>query len=160
MHNESSLSQPLGRDPLEHLINYDSPRQTRLTPIQATMLGDLETSIAWPHRERVGLIFEEGASPLRVIETLMKKEGFRSPEELKREFEIPKARMTCRDLGDETEGLVKADAGDPRTVLRQALMLGLCGPAFYDPYKAVIWTNNRLLRILDLFEPERWYANN
>ncbi|MDI1242814.1 MAG: hypothetical protein PSX80_12935 [bacterium] len=144
----------------EYRFGWGAPPATRTTTLTVTMLGDPEMSVAWPQRERVGLIFKEGESPLKMIETLLKREGFRSPEELKHEFEIPHAQLTCRTIDDESDGLVKADANDPKTVLRQALILGLCGPTFYDPLKAVIWTNNRLSRKLDLFEPGRWYADN
>jgi len=165
MHSLSSITEPGGLVPgLEYRFNFGPSQKTRSMSLSVTMLGNPDISIAWPQRERVGLIFEGEASPLVVIETLLEKEGFRSPEELKHQLEIPKAQMTCcnlgRDICGETEGLVKAETGDPRTVLRHALILGLCGPTFYDPHKAVIWTNNRLSRTLELFEPVRWYENN
>jgi len=128
--------------------------------IRVTMLGNPGISIAWPQHERVGLLFQKGQSPLSFIEKLLKKEGFRSAEELREVFSIPPCLLTCRDIEAGSPGLVKADPDDARTVLRHALILGLCGPAFYDPNKAVIWTNNRLSRTLDLFEPGRWYADN
>ena len=141
-------------------FNYGAPPRMRITRIKETLLGDTEKSIAWPQRERVGLLFRKGQSPLSFIERLLKKEGFRSAEELREVFPIPSCLLTCRDIEADSPGLVKADPDDARTVLRQALILGLCGPACYDPNKAVIWTNNRLSRTLDLFEPGRWYADN
>jgi hypothetical protein len=161
MRNLSSITEPVGRIPgLEYRFNYGSPPKTKTTQITVTMLGNDDISIAWPQRERVGLIFKYGASPLTVIETLLKKEGFRSPEDLREEFDIPPAPLTCREVRNQSVGLVNADPGDPKAVLRQALILGLCGPTYYDPKKAVIWTDNRLSRKLDLFQPERWYADN
>ena len=141
-------------------FNYGAPPRMRITRIKETLLGDTEKSIVWPQRGRVGLLFRKGQSPLSFIEKLLKKEGFRSAEELREVFPIPSCLLTCRDIEADSPGLVKADPEDARTVLRQALILGLCGPACYDPNKAVIWTNNRLSRTLDLFEPGRWYADN
>lgn len=141
-------------------FNYGAPPRMRITRIKETLLGDTEKSIVWPQRGRVGLLFRKGQSPLSFIEKLLKKEGFGSAEELREVFPIPSCLLTCRDIEADSPGLVKADLDDARTVLRQALILGLCGPACYDPNKAVIWTNNRLSRTLDLFEPGRWYADN
>ncbi len=161
MHNLSSITEPVGHVPRpEYRFNFGPSLKTKTLRIAVTMLGNPAISIAWPQQERVGLIFKEGTSPLTAIETLLKEEGFRSPEELRQEFEIPSAPLTCRDIGDDMDGLVNADPGDPKAVLRQALILGLCGPTYYDPQKAVIWTNNRLSRRLDLFQPGRWYADN
>lgn len=142
------------------LCNFGPVPTMRTYRIKVTMLGNSDISVAWPQRERVGLLFRKGQSPLSFIERLLKKEGFRSAEELREVFPIPSCLLTCRDIEADSPGLVKADPDDARTVLRQALILGLCGPACYDPNKAVIWTNNRLSRTLDLFEPGRWYADN
>jgi len=125
-----------------------------------TLLGDPEKEIAWPLVERVGLLFEHSENPLVFIEKLLRREGFRSPEELRKELEIPPGMLTCRTIGDDAEGVVDIQRADPKIVLRQALILGLCGPSFYDPNKAVIWTNSRLSRKLDLFAPGRFYADN
>jgi len=136
------------------------PAQYRTEHAVETLLGNPEMEIAWPLRERVGLIFKGGESPLKVIETLLKREGFRSPEELRKKLEIPPGMLTCQTIRDDADGVVDVQRADPGIVLRQALILGLCGPSFYDPNKAVIWTNSRLSRKLDLFAPGRFYADN
>lgn len=132
----------------------------RTERLAETLLGDTEKEIAWPLVERVGLLFDRGANPLAFIENLLRREGFRSPEQLRKEIQIPPGMLTCRTIGDDADGIVKISRADPGIVLRQALILGLCGPSFYDPNKAVIWTNSRLLRKLDLFQPGRFYADN
>lgn len=140
--------------------NFGPPRRQMRTRITVTVLGNPSISVSWPRTERVGLIFEKGKSPLAFVEDLLKKEGFRSPEELKQQIEIPPRMLTCRPIRDDADGLLKAEKSDALAVLRHALILGLCGPSFYDPNRAVIWTNNRLSRKLDLFEPGRFYADN
>ena len=73
--------------------------------------------------------------------------------------------------GEEMDGLsglsghflgavVRLTAPGLQKVDGRELILGLCGPTYYDRQKAVIWTNNRLSRRLDLFQPGRWYADN
>lgn len=142
-------------------FNYGAPPRMRTTRITETLLGDTEKSIAWPQRERVGLVFEKDVSPLEFLESILKARKIDSPEGLRAIFPIPPQMLTCRPIGKDADGLVKVDRfADGDAVLRHALILGLCGPSFYDPNKAVIWTNSRLSRTLDLFEPGRFYADN
>jgi len=136
------------------------PAKYRTESCHSTLLGDPDKEIAWPLVERVGLLFNRDENPLSFIENLLRREGFKSPEELREELEIPPGMLTCRTIGDDADGLADIRRADPRIVLRQALILGLCGPSFYDPNKAVIWTNSRLSRKLDLFYPGRFYADN
>lgn len=143
-------------------FNYGSPPPPmRTSRMRTTLLGDTEKLIGWPQRERVGLVFEKDVSPLEFLESLLRFRKISSPEDLRLMFEIPPQMLTCRPIGNEADGLVKVDRfADEDAVLRHALILGLCGPSFYDPNKAVIWTNSRLSRTLDLFEPGRFYADN
>ncbi|MBK7931995.1 MAG: hypothetical protein IPK01_00585 [Acidobacteria bacterium] len=142
-------------------FNYGAPPRMRTTRMRETLLGDAEKSIAWPRRERVGLVFDKDITPLEFLEEILEARVIDSPEELRAIFQIPAQMLTCRPIGHDAEGLVKVDRlADEDAVLRHALILGLCGPSFYDPNKAVIWTNSRLSRTLDLFEPGRFYADN
>ena len=76
-------------------------------------------------------------------------------------FEVPRMPLACRtNYDNDQSGTNVRMMDDPKIVLRQALILGLCGPNHYDPSKAVIWTDNRLSRHLDLFVPGRFYADN
>ena len=163
MHKDTWCFEPLVgsiQTPDGMWLNMGRPSRRMTTRIRVTILGNPSITVSWPQRERVGLIFKKGKSPLAFVESLLKKEGFRSPEELRQHFEIPAGLLTCRNIADDSGGLVDAVRADARTVLRQALILGLCGANFYDPNRAVIWTNNSLSRKLDLFEPGRFYADN
>ncbi len=165
MHKSSWTCLRLDRSPADFgealWCNVGPFWRERTMSVVTTLLGDMEKSIAWPLGERVGIRFEKSVSPRAFVEKLLCDEGFASPEDLREVFEVPRMPLACRSLGDE----VRSDSfvrmtDEPRTVLRQALILGLCGPHHYDPSKAVIWTDNRLSRQLDLFVPGRFYADN
>lgn len=163
MHQGPWYTQPLAgsiQTPDGMWLNMGRPSRRMTTRIRVTILGNPSITVSWPQTERVGLILKKGKSPLAFVESLLRKEGFESPEELREHFEVPARLLTCRNIPDDSDGLVVADRADAGTVLRQALILGLCGANFYDPNRAVIWTNNRLSRKLDLFEPGRFYADN
>ena len=130
----------------------------RTENIRATILGNPEIETMWPRVETVGIVFEDEVAPLEFIGKLLRNQGFRSPEELRRKFTLPAGLLACQDAFH--RGLPCTGEAKPEELLRQALILGLCGPSFYDPNKAVIWTNSRLLRRLDLFEPGRFYEDN
>jgi len=148
-------------DPRKRWCNFGAPRnRTRTSRIQTTLFGDTEKKISWQWHERVGLIFEEGHSPLEYIENLLTESGFRSPDELRRAFEIPSNFLACRMLRNKETGFVKANSAPAEVVLRQALILGYCGPDFYDPTRPVIWTRSRLVRKLELYETGDFYADN
>lgn len=146
-------------------FNYGAPPPTQTSRLRETLLGDTEKLIGWPKRERVGLLFERDVSPLEYLENLLAERNIPSPDDLRLICEIPSEMLTCRSIGHllkiNLNALVRLDSfADQDTVLRHALILGLCGPNFYDPNKSVIWTNGRLSRTLDLFEPGRFYAAN
>ena len=129
--------------------------------IRVSVFGNETMKIRWPRTERVGLVFDGRRSPINLIEDLLEQSGFRSPEELRPVFAIPPRPLTCRLLEPAaTEGLVDTRTGAPEEILRQALILGLCGPDIYDPDRPVIWTRSRLTRKADLFEVGDFYADN
>lgn len=141
--------------------NFGPRVHTRSLSINESLLGDTEKSIAWPLGETVGIWFEKGVSPRVFIEKLLRKEGFTSPEDLRRILKIPSTTLVCQNNNDIAQPFINVRmTDDPTTVLRQALILGLCGPDHYDPNMLVIWTDNRLWRQLDLFVPGRFYADN
>ena len=47
---------------------------------------------------------------------------------------------------------------DPKKVLRQALLLGLCTTVLYDPERPVLWTRSSLSRCLELYDGGGFYA--
>lgn len=157
----SSVSGSLGRKPVfEGGLSLMRPCFRQTHSIKTTVFGDPEKEIAWHLCERIGLIFEKGCDPLVFTENLLRKEGFRSHEELRKQFAIPPLLLACRTIGDTpADDFCSSTAAEPAAVLRQALILGLCGQSFYDPNKAVIWTKSRLLRKIDLYIPGRFYED-
>jgi hypothetical protein len=64
--------------------------------------------------------------------------------------------MVCQANPD----LQPLDVGtaDPREVLRQLFLLGLCTTVRFDPGRPVLWTQASLTRRLELFDVSEFYA--
>jgi hypothetical protein len=151
---------PVPVDILERSFNYGPCLRSRKLAIKATLFGSIEKKIGWPRQERVGLIFSGVKSPVLFMENLLLKSGFKSPDDLRDVFEIPHKFLTCRALSGRHTGFLNAKTAKPKEVLRQGLILGFCGPDFYNPDRPVIWTNSRLTRKVDLYDAGDFYANN
>lgn len=128
--------------------------------VKASLFGNRKMKIGWPRSEKVGLNFDGPGSILEYVEALLIKSGFNSPDELRDIITIPGRLLTCRHLLDETARFINVKKSRPEKILRQALILGLCGPDLYDPNRPVIWTNSRLNRKLGLYESGDFYAGN
>lgn len=136
------------------------PYRTRKTRIQTTLFGDAEKTISWRMCLRVGLVFNEKQSPLEYLEDLLIKNGFGSPEQLRTFFEIPSGSLACRIVEGEPEDFVDVKKASTEEILRQGLLLGLCGHDFYNSNRPVIWTRSRLVRRIELYETGDFYADN
>jgi len=132
--------------------------RTRQEIIQSTILGDQTKSICWPQVLEAGLIFPDGVSPLECMRKLLRQGGYESPEQLRSCYDLPSALLVSRPAEESDLHFPKVLESDTRTVLGQALLLGLCGPWFYDPSRPVIWTNQGLSRRLQLFEVGAFYG--
>ncbi len=80
--------------------------------------------------------------------------GFTEPEDGFRAMErIPRTRLHCRTC---TKFVYRRRMPNPRcrpqAYLRTALILGKCRNGLYDPERPVIWTEERLLQRLELYE--------
>jgi hypothetical protein len=143
---------------LEISCNMGGPSsRSRREMIQSTLLGDLSKSSFWPLVLTVGLVFPEGASPVDLTWELLGKSGFESPEQLRTKFAIPQSILVCRPLQDPEHKFPRIGHGRKKEILKQALLLGLCGASFYDPVRPVLWTNQSLTRRLALYSTGEFY---
>lgn len=148
--SSSSLPPPV-------LLNSGGPSsRTRKAHVRATLLGRDRGHIRCPRVHRLALWFDL-LDPLEVMSGLMSREGFSSAEEIRGEFAIPGSRLLATPLPEHAQRL-DARYEDPRKVLEQALMLGLCTQHMYDPERPVLWTRASLRRGLELFDPAGFYA--
>ncbi len=130
--------------------------RTRKERVQATLLGRDRGHVRCPRVLRVALWFDL-LDAVEVMTTMLRKQGFSDPEELRREFSIPSQRLIASVLPENTQR-VDARYAEPRIVLEQALLLGLCTQHLYDPARPVLWTTASLRRGLELFDPAGFYA--
>ena len=127
-------------------------RTERLT---ASILGKGDGEIRCPRVTRLALNFG-GADPLTVMHALLRENGLLFAEQLRAVFNPSEDRCICR-LDPRPRRLRVADA-DPKKVLRQALLLGLCTTCLYDPERPVFWTRSSLSRCLELYDGGGFYA--
>jgi hypothetical protein len=137
-----------------------NPLRTKTYRLNSNLYGKSDKTISWRHRQTIGLIFGEKQSPVDLIEDLLLRSGFNSPEELRTIVELPIGFLACRTAEDEAGDFVNTATAQPAEILRQALLLGLCGPDFFNPKRSVIWTRSRLVRRVELFETGDFYADN
>ena len=130
--------------------------RTRREDIRSSLLGQDDGYIKCPRRIILGLEFED-THPVSCMESILAAEGFRNPEELRREFAIPRLSLMCRPSPFPPRQLSVARCR-PATVLKQALMLGLCTHELFNPERPVLWTETSLTRALELFDPRGFYA--
>jgi len=125
--------------------------------IDSTLLGRDDGAIRCPRTLRLGLAFPPRADPVKTIETILRDNGYGSPEELRDEFPLPGGRLICRPLDPKAPRLAVRGAPE-REVLEQALLLGLCTAQLFDAERPVLWTQASLTRGLELFDPAGFYA--
>jgi len=136
--------------------NAGSPMSRRRTErLQASILGKDDGMIRCPRVTRLALDFG-GSDPLTVMHALLREHGLEHAEQLREVFNPSEDRCICR-LDPRPRRLCVADA-DPKKVLREALLLGLCTTVLYDPERPVLWTRSSLSRCLELYEGGGFYA--
>jgi len=146
------------RVPFPVLANTGGPgSRTRTEHIVSSLLGRDDGAIRCPRIIRLGLKFKPRSNPLNVLGALLKENGYSSPEDLRYEFAIPANRLICRPCKDESFRIDVASC-DPRLLLEQALLLGLCTAQLFDPSRPVLWTGSSVIRALELFDPSGFYA--
>jgi hypothetical protein len=131
------------------------PSRSRRERIKSSLLGNDDGQIRCPRIIRIGFFLSSGDNPMESLETLLAEEGYGSPEDLRSDITIPDRPYICRPALPPGPCPFSA----PRVeVLRQALMLGLCTAQVFDPARPVIWTKGSLSRVVELFDPEGFYA--
>ena len=131
------------------------PSRTRRERIRSTLLGRDDGEIRCPRVIRLGFFLTGQENPLSFMETLLSEEGYGSAEDLRDDIEVPGRPYICRPSKEPAPCPLSAPRSE---VLRQALMLGLCTAQLFDPARPVIWTRGSLTRVVDLFDPEGFYA--
>jgi hypothetical protein len=131
--------------------------RTRSVRIASSLLGQDTGQVRCPRIIRLGLRFPIGLDPVKHATTLLRDLGHNHPEDLRELLAPPDRPYICRSAPKDAPRLNVASAR-VEEVLRQALMLGLCTAHRYDPLRAVLWTQASLVRALDLFDPEGFYA--
>jgi hypothetical protein len=136
-------------------LNSGSPRSRRREqPLRASLLGSRKQAPHCPLVLRVALDFGS-SNPLRVMERVLGKCGFKSAEETGRAFMPEIGVCICRE-STRLQALI-AESAPPESVLRAAVILGHSTPHFFDPARPLIWTRAGLERHLELFNPARFY---
>ena len=129
--------------------------KARTQRVTETLLGREDGDIRCPMIIRLGFALKPDEDPLELLRRLLAEEGYRDPEDLRDALEIPDRPYICRFNTGAAPSALDAPAAE---VLWQGVMLGLCTAQFYDPRRPVIWTRTSLGRVLDLFDPEGFYA--
>jgi len=156
MITETALSPDIGAH--VHYANTGGPRsRTRKEPISSTILGKDDGYIKCPRVIRLGLIFTPGADPVEVVQSMLREEGYSTPNELRNEFNVPLDRLICVPLKDTLRRL-EVKTAEPRQVLEQALFLGLCTNHIFDAERPILWTETSITRGLELFDPTGFYS--
>jgi hypothetical protein len=131
--------------------------RTRKQQVQSTLLG-AQTShhIRCPLHRTLGLRFDETASAVATVESLMRSVGLNDSKDLRVLFTLPDFPLMARPA-QTTTAFLRLTGEDPLKVLEQALWLGLCSPYQFDPSRPVVWTETSLRRRVELFEPAGFY---
>jgi hypothetical protein len=143
------------------LFNSGSPMSRRRTErIRSTLLDNIRSKIQWPRQCFIVLDFPVEVSPVEYVEELLEKAGFATPDDaLAHRTDLPVGMHYCHAKKlTEKEKREKSPQTDDE-FLRDALILGLCGPNFYSPDRTVIWTEARLIRAVGLYQPTGFYED-
>ncbi|MCW5941447.1 MAG: hypothetical protein KIS66_04400 [Fimbriimonadaceae bacterium] len=135
------------------------PTRARNERLFATVLGHRDGPLVCPKVVRVGLRFLDGSDPVKVIESLAKSRSVKNAESARALFagRIPAGPRLAYPASGVFPRLSAHDS-DPDRVLWTAVVLGLCTATYYDPARTVLWTRASLVRHLDLFATEGFYA--
>ncbi len=149
--------------PAPYLCNSGGPRsRTRSESISLTLLGDRKRFGHWECTEIVFLRFPDRVSPRQWCLDALVRLGYSHPEDLLPLVQIPGKPLHARAVkkpgpidGDTPNPLAQASLQD----LRAALILGKCTDELFDPAPPAIWSNRRLTRAIELYEPGDFYAD-
>ena len=95
-----------------------------------------------------------GISHLDYAKNLLAWGGLKNTNDLRSLRGVPAGRWIVRVLKNPPP-----DFGSTNDPLLCAAILGLSGPAFYSPERAIVWTAARLSRAITLHRVETFYGN-
>ena len=140
---QANSGAPMGRRHVEH--------------IRSSLLGESDGFIRCPSIVQVGIASGDSPPSVSRLLALLDCVGCRSANELRDIFEIPVLCLIARPAPDSFKPC-NLDTDPPETVLRHALILGLCTAQLFDPRRPVLWTEASLARRLELYNPEGFYV--
>ena len=123
--------------------------------LQASILGDGANHVSCPLVRSIALEFGD-ADPVPYVRGVMEALGYASPEAARVRHLPALQRCVCSVSKEISPDRV--DTLAPEAVLERALVLGLSTRSLFDPSRPVIWTRASLLRRLNLYEVEEFYA--
>jgi len=143
------------------MFNSGGPRsRTRREPVKRTLLNNANRHLNWPCHLVVALKFPDDTSPLDYVEDLLQRSGYQRPDDAVLEYkDLPDRLFYCHTLNMTRDEILNVSPHSDAEFFRFALILGLCGPNYYDKKRPVIWTEGRLSRVVGLFLPRGFYAD-
>ncbi len=146
---------PLLGDPA--LLNMGGPRsRTREEAVRRTVLDRDSGRLKCPKIRIIGFAPDPKVDPVERAYRALATYGLRSPEELREHFPVPPGpKLVAPSL---VEPALKWRWIGAARLLEEALLLGLCTRAVYDPRRPVVWTRESLTRRLGWFETGDFYA--
>jgi hypothetical protein len=177
--NTVLLPDSLAGMPEIHANSGGPMSRTRQEHIKSSLLGSRDGVVRCPRRISLCLRFDRDSlwgvefpgdsdevlrkkrqpepTPVEYLESLLKDEGLRDPEELRKRYILPQNKLICGPWTNVEDPLFVYDSSN-YDVLEQALMLGLCTAQMFDPGRPVLWTETSLTRAVELFDPGSFYA--
>lgn len=154
---DQSLVIPRNWQKREPHPNMGGPRsRTRTESIKSTLLGKVKGKVRLPRLRVVGIDFAHVDDPVSAVYAALLRFGYRSPEELRAVLELPPGPcLVAPSSRVSKHSLLSLSDGE---LLSEALILGLCTKAVYNPERPIIWTKASLTRRLDMFETGGFYA--
>jgi len=138
-------------------FNSGGPMSRRRSErVVASMLREQSAQFHLPRVIRAGLHFGD-RDPLSAVLESLARVGLDDAELLRERYEAPATPLLARVVPDARWG-VRVGQGTDESILRQALLLGLCTSFQYDPSRPVLWTRASLTRRLELYEPAGFYV--
>jgi hypothetical protein len=152
-----ALFDTIGQSKARTWANSGGPMSRQRTEhVVASVLRNETARFSLPPVIRAGLHFG-GRDPLRAVLESLARVGLDDAEALRERFEAPSEPLLARIVPDARFGVHVGSSSD-ESILRQALLLGLCTAFQYDPSRPVLWTRASLTRRVELYSPGEFYA--
>lgn len=148
---------PLALEGRTPLANMGGPKsRTRRETVRSSLLGKRDGMVRCPRVREIGFALEEGCDYVARAYEALARVGCKSPEDLRKLFKLPPGPcLVAPSLKVRKPAF--ASLSD-EALLAEALLLGLCTKAVYDPRRPVVWTRASLSRNLGMFKTGGFYA--